>query len=487
MITDSLIESGSDQCDAVVGEAATACCYVPPSQPCNICQDGSEFDDVMSNKSVEYGGTETTCGTIFNALFTREEKDSGICSLVSEDLSSQCCYNKCSLCGNLQTNSAATVNHEGVDIGCSEFDSYIFASNFIIEASNECRAVQDDHRSACCYDTPCALCSQGDTLYQTKEADTVSYGGTESTCGDVANFLYQEMGQSNTCLVAQAELFDSCCFKQCEMCDSGESVNWAASSDFNGSFQSCTDIYWLLVSESVESNSNTCSAAQDAASNACCYERPTEQCSLCRDESGTTYNTRWNLDVTVDGLTRTCGDFNTLLSTQEKGSPTCSMAKDEIFNQCCFAGSDALLASALEATSQTDSACNLCEAGQIGINAPVNFNDSETSCAEVYNFLVTAYKDGSSTCSATKADLSSSCCRDTLAPGESAAFGTFGDIDIPEGKAADVPAEYSAPRITPPKIDLDWNVERGSMGSAKSSGLLASVVGFLSFSLFCYL
>jgi len=163
------------------------------------------------------------------------------------------------------------------------------------------------------------------------------------------------------------------------------------------------------------------------------------------------------------------------------------MAKDEIFNQCCFAGSDALLASALEATSQTDSACNLCEAGQIGINAPVNFNDSETSCAEVYNFLVTAYKDGSSTCSATKADLSSSCCRDTLAPGESAAFGTFGDIDIPEGKAADVPAEYSAPRITPPKIDLDWNVERGSMGSAKSSGLLASVVGFLSFSLFCYL
>lgn len=262
-------------------------------------------------------------------------------------------------------------------------------------------------------------------------------------------------------------------------------MNWAASAEFNGAFQSCTDIYWLLVSESVESNSNTCTAAQSAAANACCYEMPTEQCSLCRDESGTTYNTRWNLDVTVDGLTRTCGDFNTLMSTQESDSTTCAMVKGEIFNQCCFAGSETLLSASLEESSSNDSPCNLCEQGQFGVDAPVTFNDSETSCAEVYNFLVSAYKEGADTCSSTKRNLSGSCCRDALAPGESAAFGDFAVIDSPEGKAANDQGAESAPRIVPNDTDLTWNVESASSGSARSSGLLTIVVGFITISFLC--
>jgi len=160
------------------------------------------------------------------------------------------------------------------------------------------------------------------------------------------------------------------------------------------------------------------------------------------------------------------------------------MVKGEIFNQCCFAGSDTLLSSSLEGSSSSDSPCNLCEEGQFGIDAPVTFNDSETSCAEVYNFLVAAYKEGSNTCTSTKRNLSSACCRDTLAAGESAAFGDFGAIDGSDGKAASDPTEENAPRIIPEDTDLTWNVESASIASSRSSGLFVSVFGFFTFSFF---
>merc|ERR1711966_91323 len=182
------IQSGSDQCSQLLEVAAPACCYDPPSKPCNMCQNDSEYNDVMSSVLVEYGGTTATCGQIFNTLFSREEDSSSTCSVIKRDLSSKCCYRKCSLCGDLQTNAALSVMHDGTQLGCSEFDSYIFASNLIEEASTECMAFQDEHRDTCCYDVSCSLCSKGNEIYTTKETSIMQYGGTETTCGEVANF-----------------------------------------------------------------------------------------------------------------------------------------------------------------------------------------------------------------------------------------------------------------------------------------------------------
>ena len=410
VIAESQIEQGTEQCGEVLGVAAPACCYVPPEEPCNICKHSSGYYDVMSSVEVDYGGSKATCGQIFNALFSREEQRSDTCSLVSQDLASQCCYDKCSMCGDLETNAALSVVHDGAKIGCSEFDSYIFPSSLIAEGSGECTAFQAEHRQACCYDVSCELCSKGDKLYTTKETAPVTYGGTQTTCGEVATFVYQEKSQSNNCLAAKENIFSDCCFEQCELCGTGDTINWAATTMFAGKVQSCTDVYWSLVSDSIEATHPTCKAASEL-SNDCCFKLPQRQCNLCKDDNGVTYNTRWNKETTVNGLKKTCGEFNSLLATQEEDSTTCSLAKLEIFDDCCFAGSEQLVAIANEASHTSDADCSLCQEDLVvGIDADVIFNGKPSTCREVHSFLTQSFKDGSATCSSAQNSLSKACC-----------------------------------------------------------------------------
>ena len=184
-------------------------------------------------------------------------------------------------------------------------------------------------------------------LKTTKATYIINYGENDVTCGEVTILLYQEMSQSNVCLAAQENTFDDCCFQQCEMCGVRESINWAVFTKFCGVFQSCTDMYWMLISQSVESTDQLCSTVQQSTGN-CCNQIPTHHCTLCYNDNGITYNTRQNKEVTVNVMTKMCGVFNTLLSTQESDSLTSSMAKDEIFNDFCFAGSDMMLSLRLQ-------------------------------------------------------------------------------------------------------------------------------------------
>jgi len=470
IITDSMIEAESDQCNDVLSVAAPACCYVPPEESCNICKSDSGMNDVLTSVEVTYGGTSSTCGAIFNALFSREEQESETCAMVTNDLAEQCCYNKCSLCGPLQTNTAVSVEHDGTQLGCGEFDSYIFASNFIVEGSEECAAFQTDYKDECCYDIACNLCAKGDTIYTPKEDEPVTYGGEQTTCGEVTNFLTQSMSQSNNCLAAQENIFDTCCFQQCELCDPGHSINWASSTTFNGMTQTCTDVYWMLISESVESKNPVCNSVRDVASD-CCYKIPSQQCTLCRDENGVTYNTRWNTEVTVNGVSKTCGDFNTLLSTQEGDSTTCSTAKEQIFDACCFAGSDAIVTAANQAVTSSDALssgekCNLCQPGQVGINADITFNGNPTKCIDVYNFLVSEVPGESPICDKSVEDHAASCCREpgALKEGEAAAFGTFDTLTGKEEETESVP---DGPKITPPVDFQGWTTVRSGSTSTR--------------------
>jgi len=496
IVADSEIQNGSDQCSQLLEIAAPACCYEPPSKPCNMCQNDSEYNDVMTSVLIEYGGTTATCGQIFNTLFSREEHDSETCSLIKQDLSSQCCYNKCSLCGALQTNAALSVVHDETQLGCSEFDSYIFASNLVEEGSNECQAFQDEHRENCCYDISCSLCAKGNDIYTTKETSVVQYSGTEVACAEVANFLYQqEMSQGNACLAAQENIFSDCCFQQCELCEAGASINWAAATTFNGQSQSCTDVYWILVSESVEADTPTCSGLSQVSQD-CCYEIPSQQCTLCKDGNGVTYNTRWNKDVTVNGITKSCGDFNTLLATQEDESQTCSMAKDEIYDDCCFAGSDTLVAIGNQASTDSDAPCSLCQPGQIGVSGDIVFNNNPTTCEEVYNFLIDSFQESSTTCKSAQVNLSEDCCRERgkLSPSDVPAFGgdstadsdgesNAGQGSITAEKAAD---ELPAGKVTPPtEFEFDtWTRLNGSRGGSSFARLCSTIIGVFTIGLF---
>lgn len=368
------------------------------------------------------------------------------------------------------TNTAVSVEHDGTQLGCGEFDSYIFASNFIVEGSEECAAFQTDYKDECCYDIACNLCAKGDTIYTPKEDEPVTYGGEQTTCGEVTNFLTQSMSQSNNCLAAQENIFDTCCFQQCELCDPGHSINWASSTTFNGMTQTCTDVYWMLISESVESKNPVCNSVRDVASD-CCYKIPSQQCTLCRDENGVTYNTRWNTEVTVNGVSKTCGDFNTLLSTQEGDSTTCSTAKEQIFDACCFAGSDAIVTAANQAVTSSDALssgekCNLCQPGQVGINADITFNGNPTKCIDVYNFLVSEVPGESPICDKSVEDHAASCCREpgALKEGEAAAFGTFDTLTGKEEETESVP---DGPKITPPVDFQGWTTVRSGSTSTR--------------------
>ncbi len=448
VIAESQIEQGTEQCGEVLGVAAPACCYVPPEEPCNICKHDSGYYDVMSSVEVDYGGSKATCGQIFNTLFSREEQNSDTCSLVAQDLASQCCYDKCSMCGGMQTNAALSVKHDGTMIGCSEFDSYIFPSSLIAEGSSECTAFQTEHREACCYDVSCELCSKGNTLYTTKETAPVAYGGSQTTCGEVASFLYQEMSQSNNCLAAKENIFSDCCFEQCELCGRmGDVINWAATTMFDGKIQSCTDVHWSLVSESVEATHPKCKAASQL-SNDCCFKVPQRQCNLCKDDNGVTYNTRWNKETEVNGLKMTCGDFNSLLATKEEDSTTCSSAKLEIFDDCCFAGSDQLVAIASEASQTSDASCSLCKEEQVIVDADVIFNGKPSTCTEVHSFLAESFKDGSATCSSAQNSLTKACCLEKESTAATADLESDFMAASPTGKT-----------IQPPTVFEGWTIK----------------------------
>ena len=479
VIANSQIEQGSTQCKEVLGVAAPACCYVPPTTPCNICQTDTDILDVMSEKSVEYGGATATCGQIFNALYTREEADTQTCKMVSADLASECCYNKCSLCGDLQIDAATSVDHSGTKVGCSEFDSFIFASNLITEGTDECTMFQQEYRDTCCYDIPCNLCSNGDKIYSIKEEASVTYGGTPTTCSDVSEFLSQDMSQSSSCLVAQENIFSDCCFQQCEMCPgAGESINWASATTFNGVYQSCTDVYWMLINDGIEATNPVCNGVSQLSAD-CCFKMPTYQCTLCRDDNGVTYNTRWMEEVSVGSVTKTCGDFNTLLSTQEADSLTCTSAREEIFDACCFAGSEELVAESKPVIVATDgddepfdpNACQLCPVDKVGIDANINFNGNPTTCVEVYNFLYKQFNKVSESCTSAQSQLADSCCRnpDELKPGESAAFG---QMDTTGAQPASSP---SGNVITPP---TDFSFDSWTIMNPNSARGLASVSSF---------
>jgi biotin carboxyl carrier protein len=480
VIANSQIEQGSPQCKEILDVAAPACCYEPPTEPCNICQTDTDILDVMSEKSIEYGGATATCGQIFNALYTREEKESQTCSMVSADLASECCYNKCSLCGDLQLDASTSVDHSGTKVGCSEFDSFVFASNLITEGTDECSMFQTEYRDTCCYDIPCNLCSKGDKMYTIKEEASVTYGGTPTTCSDVSDFLSQDMSQSNNCLAAQENIFDDCCFQPCEMCSgAGESINWASSTTFNGVTQTCTDVYWMLINDGIETTNPVCNGVSQLSRD-CCFRMPAYQCTLCRDDNGVTYNTRWMEEVKVGGVTKTCGDFNTLLSTQEADSLTCTSAREEIFDACCFAGSEKLVAESPSAVVATDeakeeafdpNACQLCPVDKVGIYGDVKFNGNPTTCLEVYNFLHKEFNKVSESCTSAQSQLAVLCCvyPSDLPPGENAAFG---------GMNADGSAPVSTPSgnvITPP-TDFDglnsWTIMNPS--SARRYAQVAS-------------
>ena len=138
------------------------------------------------------------------------------------------------------------------------------------------------------------------------------------------------------------------------------------------------------------------------------------------------------------------------------------------------------LAIANQASTESDAPCNLCQPGQVGISGNIVFNNSPTTCEEVYNFLIDSFKESETTCKSAQVKLAEDCCReqDKLSPSDKPAFGVEDNeaTAIDESGQGSITAEKTGEKVTPPLEFDSWTRFSGARRSSTSSSLMYFVV-----------
>jgi hypothetical protein len=311
------------------------CCYIPPERPCNLCHTGEKSYSVL-DQTVSFNGAVVNCYGIHNYLSTRHEIEDDECVVTKNDLFDDCCYPKCRLCQDYQLDPEMLVTHEGITRGCSEIENHFIGLNEITEGSETCGRIQQEHFDSCCYDVPCNICAIGEVDFELLVYEPVVYMGVNRTCGDWSVLASEELSQGDVCKTSKADLFDSCCFKECSLCtDPGWVINWNKPLTYDGLASTCLDVYMNMRSDMVQDGDDLCQSIQFTVSQECCLKMPKNQCSLCQSNNGTYLNTNWNQEVNYQGEKLTCGDINALLSAEELDSILCISARDDLWNPCC--------------------------------------------------------------------------------------------------------------------------------------------------------
>lgn len=327
--------SGTMECEKAKLDYAGQCCYIPPERPCNLCQMGDKSYSVL-DQTVTFNQAVVSCFSIHNYLSTRHEIMDDECVVTQNDLFDDCCYSKCSLCQEYQLDPEIVVTREGTTMGCSEIENSYIGLNQITQTSDQCANLQQEHFDSCCYDIPCNICSVGDKDYELLVDVEVEYMDVNRTCGDWSTLMTKELSQGDICKATKADIFDTCCFKACNLCtDPRMVINWNQPLTYDGLSSTCLDVYMNLRSEGAQDGDNECQSVQFTVSHVCCMKMPTNQCSLCQSSNGTYLNTNWNDEVEYQGEALTCGDMNALLAVEEHTSLLCLAARDELWNPCC--------------------------------------------------------------------------------------------------------------------------------------------------------
>ena len=123
---------------------------------------------------------------------------------------------KCSICGELQVDSDATVFYNGAELSCAELDDQVLTEDGITMGSDKCLTSQELYSATCCIDPPqdpCNLCRSGDNDLPLKsDVKVVSMTGETETCLEVSQSLQSRREQSSwQCRSSQKELQAKCC------------------------------------------------------------------------------------------------------------------------------------------------------------------------------------------------------------------------------------------------------------------------------------
>jgi chitinase len=181
---------------------------------CSICQKNGAHHELKSEELVEYKGTSITCLNLNSILAKNEVQDSEMCVDTQYALFDDCCYEKCTLCGDKSMRNDATVKYNDQIISCNEL-SQIFTFGIVHKGSDQCDAMQSDYTSTCCFSPPkksCSLCDYGSVLMDVNTHSFIKTRSSSMHCMNLANGLAQrEEEGSPVCEESKLDYAPTCC------------------------------------------------------------------------------------------------------------------------------------------------------------------------------------------------------------------------------------------------------------------------------------
>jgi chitinase len=300
---------------------------------------------------------------------------------------------------------------------CGELDYGVLRS--VSKDSDACDKVQLELSQKCCYTYPqdqCLLCRKGGEYLNIRSDVNVTWpDGTEASCSLVNSMLSPEEDTSEMCVTTKDNLFDSCCYHACNLCE-GKGLKWwvefeenndggdrrqqegtevAPNEEEGGSGEdpkgtkSCSSIDASLYADFVEVNSDQCLETKSTYQLDCCYEFPTNACSLCGGQT-----LLWATEVEYEGKIVTCGVTDNIVNTEDESSPTCTSARGKLSSSCCF------------------DKCKLCDNEQLAWDYVIDYyNDTSKTCGDIEAiFAANEVMSDSEVCSSTKEDFQDLCC-----------------------------------------------------------------------------
>jgi len=443
------IEVGSDRCLETKAMYHSDCCYTFPTNACNLCGEKT----LLWAIEVEYEGKNVSCGVVDNILNT-EDESSPVCAATRDELSENCCFDKCKLCDNEQLAWDYSIDYyNDTSKTCGDIEA-VFAANEINSNSDTCSSTKEDFQSLCCFTppiTPCELCPE-----YVHWDEVVELKGVKSTCKEATTLIKREEEFGDQCIIAKQQMQETCCYELCDVCGESLVLDWDAVVEYEGDAVACGDLKPIFGRNEIEEGSGLCDAAKNTYRDFCCYTPPNEPCNMCQTKE-TYFDPYSSVEVDFWGSPMNCSDvYDYLIRRIESESETCSTAKDSIFDQCCYnkcsiCGGDqfqdfeeqieldgeAISCMQLHMVRTSDIAaesttchsmqskfsstccydapatpCVLCAEGAVRKELEVDFGGDTESCNQISNFLANRANNGTEECSTAKAELMQHCCFD---------------------------------------------------------------------------
>ena len=246
---------------------------------------------------------------------------------------------KCRLCPDPSTQGMKDwieVEYDGETMTCGDADMAVLSD--FVKGSEQCDAAKQSLGATCCYnyaDTPCSLCRSETDFMDLRALAEIEYKGETISCGDLNKRLGPDESDSDICLDAQKEHWDTCCYNQCTLCE-GQGVKWWDEVDYEEEPLNCGELDAKLYAEQTESEDDTCKDILSEFKSECCYDFPTNPCDVCTSNDGKKHTLMPSEEVEYDGSTFSCAEVNNFLSPFESTSDQCMEVKELSFETCCF-------------------------------------------------------------------------------------------------------------------------------------------------------